>query len=287
VNEKKPTVGSLFAGIAGFDLGFEQAGFETKWQVEINPLNRAVLGHRFPHARQFEDVCTFDAQAAGYVDCLTAGFPCQDISNAGSSRKGKRPGLSGKRSGLFWQVIRVAREIRPEWLVLENVEALLYSRGGKDFETVIGDVDECGYGMAWRVLDAAHFGSPARRRRLFLVGRLGGMPPESFLHDASPVEAVPSAFSARSRIRAKASWPGHTLQAVNSSCRISIGSELLVAEENRWSAMVERGREVEDHGLPAGMDFGCWHKVYAAGNSVSVQVAMWLAQKIMMEIKRS
>lgn len=99
--KSKPTIGSLFAGIGGFDLGFENAGFHTSWQVEINPICRAVLSDRFPHATQFDDVqtCLPKIQSlpnGGAVDVIIGGFPCQDVSMAG-----KRAGLNGKRTGLL------------------------------------------------------------------------------------------------------------------------------------------------------------------------------------------
>ena len=119
---QQPTIGSLFAGIGGFDVGYENAGYRSAWQVEINPVNRAVLADRFPHARQFEDVRQCGAHNLSPVDVLTAGFPCQDISIAGArpSNQATR-GLRGERSGLFWEVIRILKEIQPRWVVLENV----------------------------------------------------------------------------------------------------------------------------------------------------------------------
>ena len=93
----QPTIGSLFAGIGGFDIGFENAGFTTAWQVEINPVCRAVLADRFPHARQFDDVRTVGTHNLSPVDVLVGGFPCQDLSTMGA-----RQGLAGQRSGLFF-----------------------------------------------------------------------------------------------------------------------------------------------------------------------------------------
>ena len=115
------------AGIGGFDLGFECAGFRTAWQVEINPIHQQVLRAHFPRADQFSDVRACGAHNLAPVDVLTAGFPCQDISTMGASRKDKTQpkGLAGSRSGLFHEVIRIAREIQPAWLVLENVPNLL------------------------------------------------------------------------------------------------------------------------------------------------------------------
>ena len=98
-------------------------------------------------------------------DVLVGGFPCQDLSVAG-----KRRGLSGERSGLFWEFVRVARELRPAWLVLENVPGLLSSNGGRDMGAVIGGLEDAGYSCAWRVLDSQWFGVAQRRRRVFIVG---------------------------------------------------------------------------------------------------------------------
>lgn len=174
--QKKPTIGSLFAGIGGFDLGFERAGFITRWQVEIDPTSRAVLADRFPHAEQFSDVRSCGKGNLAPVDVITAGFPCQDISIAGSIG-GARPGLSGNRSGLFFEVVRILNEVQPSWVVLENVPHLITVNDSRDFETVIKSLAECGYVGFWRVLDARYFGVPQGRRRVFLVAGLGRMPP--------------------------------------------------------------------------------------------------------------
>ena len=169
-----PTIGSLFAGIGGFDIGFENAGFTTAWQVEINPICRAVLADRFPHARQFDDVRTVGAHNLSAVDVLVGGFPCQDLSTMGA-----RQGLAGQRSGLFFEVCRLARELQPRWLVLENVTGLLSCRDGQDFQTVISTLAECGYLGCWRVLDASCFGVPTKRRRVFIIAGLHEPPPSS------------------------------------------------------------------------------------------------------------
>ncbi|WP_258869408.1 DNA cytosine methyltransferase [Aquitalea aquatica] len=162
-----PTIGSLFAGIGGFDIGFENAGFTTAWQVEINPVCRAVLADHFPHARQFDDVRTVGAHNLSPVDVLVGGFPCQDLSTMGA-----RQGLAGQRSGLFFEVCRLARELQPRWLVLENVMGLLSCRDGEDFQTVISTLAECGYVGCWRVLDASCFAVPAKRRSVFIIAGL-------------------------------------------------------------------------------------------------------------------
>jgi DNA-cytosine methyltransferase len=164
---------SLFAGVGGFDLALSRAGVTVTAACEIDAAARGVLKHRFPETTLFEDVCevTPDAvESTGFMGSngvIVGGFPCQDLSVAG-----KRAGLSGARSGLFWEILRLAEGTRAKWLVLENVPGLLSSNGGRDMGTVIGAMADLGYGVSWRVLDAQHFGVPQRRRRVFLVGRL-------------------------------------------------------------------------------------------------------------------
>lgn len=165
----------LFAGIGGFSVGFERAGATTVAAVEIDPAARRVFARNFPNASLFEDVTKVggdDLRAVGFVPergVITGGWPCQDISIAG-----RGAGLDGERSGLFSEVVRLLTDLQPAWFVLENVPRLLTINGGRDMGTVVTALGECGYGFAWRVLDASGFGVPQRRRRVFFVGHLGG-----------------------------------------------------------------------------------------------------------------
>jgi len=173
------THGSLFSGIGGFDLGFERAGFKTIWQVEQEPFCRAVLKTRFPKAKLFSDVKEVGAENLKTVGCITAGVPCQDVSVAG-----KRAGLAGERTGLFYEFARILRELRPAWFVFENVPGLFSSNRGRDFAEVLRVLMvECGYGVCWRVLDSQFFGVAQRRRRLFIVGRFGKPCPAAVLFE--------------------------------------------------------------------------------------------------------
>lgn len=177
------THGSLFAGIEGFGEGFRRAGFRTTWQVEKEPFCIAVLKTRFPNTERYYDVlkCGHDrTHKLRAVDVLTAGFPCQDLSVAG-----KRAGLAGSRSGLFWEVVRILGELRTPWFVLENVPGLFSSNGGEDFRVVLSALDELGYGLAWRVLDSQYFGVAQRRRRVFIVGCLGKPCPTEVLFESA------------------------------------------------------------------------------------------------------
>jgi DNA (cytosine-5)-methyltransferase 1 len=274
-----PTLGSLFAGIGGLDLGFERAGWRSVWQVEIDPIARAVLGHRFPDARQFEDVRHCGAANLSAVDCITAGFPCQDISTAGSCSA--RLGLAGARSGLFSEAMRIVQELQPRWLVLENVAALLHSQDCRDIETVVRTVADCGYMGFWRVLDAQYFGSPCRRRRIFLVAGLGRYPTFDLLADAAPVDSIPSSSFPEWKPRDETAWAGHTLCATTAPSQICLGGESLVAHPHGWHQMVERRRTSQDHGFCLGLDAANLAEAKGAGNAVAVQVAQWIAQKLL------
>ena len=165
---------SLFAGVGGFDLAMQRNGIDVKAAVEIDDAARGVLAHRFPDVQLFTDVCEVTGdqlRAAGFIPergVLTGGFPCQDLSTAG-----KRAGLSGARSGLFWEICRLLDETKAQWFVLENVPGLLSSNQGRDMGTVVGALAELGYGIAYRILDAQYFGVPQRRRRVVIVGHLG------------------------------------------------------------------------------------------------------------------
>lgn len=162
------TFGSLFAGIGGFDLGFHRAGFDCKWQVEIDDRAGVVLEARFPNTKRYKDVRNVGARNLEAVDVIAGGFPCQDLSVAG-----KRAGLAGERSGLWHQFHRTLAELRPRWAIVENVPGLLSSNSGRDFAIVLRGLVELGYGVSWRVLDSQFFGVPQRRRRVFIVGSLG------------------------------------------------------------------------------------------------------------------
>lgn len=154
----------LFSGIGGFSLGLERAGFETVAFCEIDPFCRAVLAKHWPQVPRYDDVRTLDADrlaADGIaVEIISAGFPCQDISRAG-----KRDGLAGERSGLWSEVARLTGELRPRYLVLENVPELLV----RGMERVLGDLAAIGYDAEWDGLPAAAFGSPQLRAREWIL----------------------------------------------------------------------------------------------------------------------
>jgi len=161
-------VGSLFAGIGGFDLGFERAGMRVAWQVELDPYCRAVLARHFPQVERFEDVCEVGARNLAPVDLLCGGFPCQDLSAAG-----RGAGIDGARSGLWAEFARIVRELRPRYVVVENVPALLTGKGKRwergPIGRVLGDLAEARYDAEWACLSAREFGAPHLRKRVWIV----------------------------------------------------------------------------------------------------------------------
>lgn len=193
---------SLFSGIGGFELGFEQAGIETVMQVEIDDSASTVLQHHWPDVQRLSDVqklarmagdmgecpcgcdelCSthfFECECIGIhqeelegIDLIYGGFPCQDIS-AGRDRWGAE-GIAGTRSGLWWEFHRTLERVSPEWAVIENVGRLWNGRAGTDMAAVLGSLGELGYVGCAGILDAAAFGLPARRPRAYIVARKSG-----------------------------------------------------------------------------------------------------------------
>ncbi len=154
------TFGDLFAGIGGISLGLERAGMHCEWQVENDPFCTKVLQKHWPDVARYGDIRTVDTFTLARVDLIAGGFPCQDISNAG-----KKEGITGKQSGLWKEFSRIVCDIRPRYVLVENVAALT-SRG---LDTVLGDLAQLRYDAEWFCLRASDFGAPHRRERLFIV----------------------------------------------------------------------------------------------------------------------
>ena len=192
------TLGSLFDGSGGFPLGGLLAGITPVWASEIEPFPIRVTTKRLPFMKHYGNVSEMDGGKVEPVDIITFGSPCQDMSVAG-----KRAGLEGARSNLFYEAVRIIKEMRkatggeyPKWACWENVPGAFSSSGGEDFrcvlESLCGVIDESvsipkpkkwanageilgdGYSLAWRVLDAQFWGVPQRRKRIYLVADFTG-----------------------------------------------------------------------------------------------------------------
>lgn len=159
---------SVCSGIGCADLAFSRLGWEPAGLAEIAPFPRAVLAHRFPGVPLHGDFTAIEAGGHGPVDLIVGGTPCQSFSIAGL-----RGGLADERGNLALEYLRLVGRVRPTWCVWENVPGVLSSNGGRDFGAFLGGLVELGYGLAWRVLDAQHFGLAQRRERVFVVGCAG------------------------------------------------------------------------------------------------------------------
>lgn len=169
------TYGSLFAGVGGIDLGLDAAGLECQFQVEIDDTCQQILSYHWPKVPKYGDIKEVSGFALLPVDIVTFGSPCQDLSVAG-----KKQGLLADRSSLFYEAIRIIKEMRqktngkyPRFAIWENVTGALSSNGGNDFEAVLKEMAGIGsYHLEWTVLDAQQFGIPQRRRRVFVISIL-------------------------------------------------------------------------------------------------------------------
>lgn len=144
-------------------------GWHAAAFAEVDPFPSAVLAHRFPTVPNLGDFTKIEAHHVGAIDLLVGGTPCQSFSIAGH-----RLGLGDARGNLTIEYLELARRLRPRWIVWENVPGVMSIDGGRTFGSILGALGQLGYGFAYRVLDAQHFGVPQRRRRVFVVGCAGG-----------------------------------------------------------------------------------------------------------------
>lgn len=248
------TVGSLFSGIGGLDLGLEQAGMRTVWQVEYDDWARSKLEENFPNTEKFKDVREVGIHCLGPVDLICGGFPCQDVSKGG-----KKAGIKeGTRSGLWFEFRRVLSELRPRYALLENVTGLLDGGIG----IVLGDLASLGYDAEWESLPAIAFGAPHLRDRVFIVAHLNGE--RSIYSEARRLatetrmqafrDLGSSDYSWQLRGEAKSGWPFRGFE---------------------WLPEPDVARVV--YGVPSDDDKQ-WIK--SLGNAVCPPVAKWIGERI-------
>lgn len=253
-------IGSLFSGIGGLELGLERSGLgPVVWQVEIDPFCRDVLAMRWPEARRYEDVRTVGARNLEPVDLICGGFPCQDLSHAGA-----RAGIDGERSGLWRQYLRVVGELRPRFVLAENV----FQAWRSWVPFVRRDLWGLGYASVPLRLSAAEVGADHKRARGFVLAHADGQ-----------------------LLRDFAEW------FQGSGCGGSLrGRGEAEPLDARWGTAVARVARVDD-GLPAGLDEAraaavvpfwgdgeCRRK--ALGNAVVPQVAEVLGRGIVYAERR-
>ena len=155
----------LFSGIGGFSYAAEKivGGFSTTQFVELDSYCQKVLRKHWPEVPIHADITTFTAEP-GMFDVITAGFPCQDLSSAGKQR-----GLQAERSGLFYEVIRLARELRPQFVLFENVGNLLSHQNGETFQEVLFQIAKAGFDAEWAVIPASDVGACHQRKRIWII----------------------------------------------------------------------------------------------------------------------
>jgi len=161
--------GSVCSGVEAASLAWEPLGWQPQWFSEIDKFPSAVLQHHWPDVPNLGDMTSNEFRSnATPVDLIVGGTPCQSFSVAGF-----RKGLDDQNGNLALEFCRIIDRATPRWFVWENVAGVLSSNGGRDFGSIVGAMAEIGYNVAWRILDAQHFGTPQRRRRIFLVGHIG------------------------------------------------------------------------------------------------------------------
>lgn len=181
-------IAGLFAGIGGFELGMQRSGHHASLLCDILPESKAVLSARFPNVEFRDDITKLRSLPAD-VNAICAGFPCQDLSQAG-----RTAGIDGERSGLIGEVFRLLRRRKVPTVILENVPFMLQLNGGRAMRAITAEFESRGYRWAYRVVDSFGFGVPQRRERVFLVASRELDPSDVLLADDSPLERPKTAM---------------------------------------------------------------------------------------------
>jgi DNA (cytosine-5)-methyltransferase 1 len=277
-------VAGLFAGVGGIELGLGRAGHEARLLCEFEPGASTVLEQRFPGVRLHSDVRTLAALPRG-VDLLTAGFPCQDLSQAGQTQ-----GIAGARSGLVREVFRLL-EARPvPWLLLENVPFMLQLARGEALNLIICELERLGYRWAYRVINSRAFGLPQRRRRVYLVASLAADPRGVLFADEAEPPAPPAGpmacgFYWTEGIRGLG-WADDGVPTLKGGSTIGIPSPpAIVLPGGRIVKPDIRDAERlqgfdADWTLPATSVVKRGHRWKLVGNAVTVDVAQWIGERL-------
>jgi len=287
------TYGSLFSGVGGFDMGFDQAGYDCKWQVEWDKNCQQTLAYHWPDIPRYGDVQDVRGDQLEPVDVIIYGSPCQDLSVAG-----KRNGIDGGKSSMFFHAVRIIKEMRdgtsghvPRIAVWENVPGSLRSNNGRDFGRVLDELANIGaVDIEWAVLDAAFFGVPARRRRIFVAANFNTVRrfpdtrkifPVSQIHERHPFPTDDTIAFYRTHGRHDIPQRGiaPTLKAITPVCVARPGSRpriLTPAEHERLMGWPD------DHTLHRadGKTNSDSTRYKMCGNGVATPVARWIAEQL-------
>jgi DNA (cytosine-5)-methyltransferase 1 len=279
------TVGSLFSGIGGLELGLERAGMQVRWQCEFNRYARCVLDMHWPDVTCYRDVRTLAMGNSPIdhlqVDVLCGGFPCQDISCAG-----KMEGLSGKRSGLWFEFARIIGRLRPKYVIVENVRQLV--RDG--LQRVLSDLAGLRYDAEWQVVSAAAFGAKHLRKRLFLVAYPSRDNERAFA-ESVPTETLRREGDLSGSRRYNRDLAGDIpaiFPKTRSNVKLSIESYLsfssIVFDRYTREDFLPNGRlawkaEPRMDRMVNGLS-DCLDRLRCLGNAVVPQVAQWIGESI-------
>lgn len=280
-------VAGLFAGIGGFELGLSQAGHATSLLCEIRPGAQAVLQAAFPGVRIDPDVRALGPISRG-TDLITAGFPCQDLSQAG-----RTSGLAGEQSGLIRSVFDLlrTRRIRPQ-LLIENVPFMLQLHGGAAMRAIVDELEALGYNWAYRVVDSFSFGLPQRRERVFLVASQDTRPEDVLLADDRPIERPRTAIGELAHGfywtegRGGLGWAVDAVPTLKNGSTIGIASppavllpDLTLVTPSIRDAEAMQGFD-RDWTKPAETVERATARWSLVGSAVSVPVARWIGERL-------
>lgn len=292
-------INSFFAGIGGFDIAFEKAGFVSDYQCEIDPFCNSVLERHWPNVLRSEDINKVIPEEIPVAEVWCGGFPCQDLSVARGWLG--RDGLKGKNSGLFHPFMKLIEARLPKVVLLENVMGLLSAHDGRDFVTVLESLTSLGYGVAWRVMNTRYFGAPQSRPRVYVCAWLNDL--DAAINALYEPQAVPKPSSARLGFLSAASCPatGAVVPEV-AYCLAATSGRHTGTDWSRsyvsYFAKVRRLTPNECEGLQGfpkkwSVPSNSFHeseneidarRYHALGNAVSVPVASWIAKRIFKEL---
>ena len=173
------THGSLFSGIGGFELGARWSGIKTIWNCEILPYNQKILKQQFPNTKQYADIK--EVTGPEYCDIISGGFPCQNISSAGNGK-----GIKGEKSGLWSEMYRICRQVRPRYIIAENSPMLTF----RGLERVLCDLSEIGYNAQWQCISNKDFGFSHRRERIYIIAYTSGIGEERWIWQPAKVSEI-------------------------------------------------------------------------------------------------
>ena len=296
--DKTYKIASFFAGIGGFDVAFERNGFETKYLCEINPFCQSILNAHWPDVKKGGDINEIQLDDIPRADVWCGGFPCQDISVARG--KSKRLGLSGTRSGLFYRYAELIDQAKPKVVIIENVEGLFTSNGGRDFGVILQTMTSMGYAVAWRLFNSRYFGVPQSRTRVYMCcwlnqpgkalhvmfDKTGAEKPKhsrtDFITESNQPNKYPKVpkvsycLAATSGRHTGTDWSRTYVVCRNGVRRMTpLESERLQGFPDNWTAPIDIQGDTEVINSL---------RYTAIGNAVSVPVVEWVADRVYKEL---